>query len=195
MSSNFSWEDYYVTNRATPWGTPNGGGHRRVRCSTASRWTPTPRSRHHWSTSSVVDQTAYTAFDRLYHEGELYWRVQAIDSDGNGLTWSAPLGQKINKATHAARDRDPAADSQVEGTVPLRWNAQAFVSSYDVEVYKGDDPNFSAGNRVFAANRIKTNAYVSDTPAAARPGRRTAGASASGTPTTTLVPGPPAASS
>ena len=110
----------------------------------------------------VVDQAAYSPFDRSYREGELFWRVQAIDSDGNGLTWSAP--QRIDKKTSPVQLVAPATDSQVAGTVPLRWNAQAFVGSYDVEVYKGDDPNFSAGNRVFAANRIKTNAYVADIP-------------------------------
>ena len=110
----------------------------------------------------TVDQAAYTAFDKLYPEGELFWRVQAIDSDGNGLTWSAP--QQINKSTTPIQISAPAADSQVEGTVPLRWNAQAFVGSYDVEVYKGDDPNFSTGNRVVQANRIKTSAYVADIP-------------------------------
>ena len=38
--------------------------------------------------NQVVDQTTYTAFDRLYPEGTLYWRVQAMDEEDNGLTWS-----------------------------------------------------------------------------------------------------------
>ena len=114
----------------------------------------------------VVDQAAYTAFDRLYPEGKLFWRVQAIDSDGNGLDLVGAAGTR----DHASRTTPleivaPAADSQVEGTVPLRWNAQAFVGSYDVEVYKGDDPNFSDRQPGRSqANRIKTSAYVADTP-------------------------------
>lgn len=159
---NFSWEDYYVTNRASTWGpgaekSTQSAMQYRIQVDTDTAFQlPLVDER-------VVDQASYTAFDRQYQEGDLYWRVQAIDSDGNGLTWSAPLGQKITKATTPLQVVAPAADSQVEGTVPLRWNAQAYVGAYDVEVYKGDDPNFSTGNRVFAA-RVKTNAYVADTP-------------------------------
>ena len=36
----------------------------------------------------LVDQSTYTAFSKLYPEGTLYWRVQAIDAEGNGLAWS-----------------------------------------------------------------------------------------------------------
>ncbi len=36
----------------------------------------------------VVDQTTFTEFENAYPEGMLYWRVQAIDGSGNGLTWS-----------------------------------------------------------------------------------------------------------
>ena len=160
---NFSWEDYYVTNRATSWGPDAEKGVQsamqyRIQVDTDTAFQAP------FVDERVVDQAAYTAFDRQYPEGELFWRVQAIDSDGNGLTWSAPLGQQITKATTPLQVVVPAAGSQVEGTVPLRWNAQALVGSYDVEVYKGDDPNFSTGNRVYVASRIKTSAYVADVP-------------------------------
>lgn len=157
----FSWRDYYVTNQMTTWGTTSETSTQsamqyRVQVDTDTAFQAP------FVDERTVDQAAYTAFDRLYPEGELFWRVQAIDSDGNGLTWSAP--QPINKSTTPLELVAPTADSSVEGTVPLRWKAQAFVGSYDVEVYKGDDPNFSIGNRVFAANRIKTSSYVADTP-------------------------------
>ena len=158
---NFSWEDYYVTNRAASWGAAAEKGTQsamqyRIQVDTDTAFQAP------FVDERVVDQAAYTAFDRLYPEGELFWRVQAIDSDSNGLTWSSP--QQINKSSTPIQISAPAADSQAEGTVPLRWNAQAFVGSYDVEVYKGDDPNFSTGNRVVQANRIKTSAYVADIP-------------------------------
>ena len=158
---NFRWEDYYVTNRATTWSSwleksTQSAMQYRIQVDTDTAFQAP------FVDERVVDQAAYTAFDRLYREGELFWRVQAIDSDNNGLTWSAP--QRIDKKTTPLEIVSPAIDSHIEGTVPLRWNAQAIVGSYDVEVYKGDDPNFSAGNRVFAANRIKTSAYVADVP-------------------------------
>ena len=157
---NFVWEDYYVTNRATTWGSAAEMGTQsamqyRIQVDTDTAFqAPLVDER-------VVDQAAYTAFDKLYPEGELFWRVQAIDSDSNGLTWSTP--QPINKSSSPVQIVAPAASASVEGTVPLRWNAQAFLGSYDVEVYKGDDPNFSIGNRVVSA-RIKTSAYVGDVP-------------------------------
>ena len=158
---SFSWRDYYVTNQMNTWATTSETSTQsamqyRIQVDTDTAFQAP------FVDERIVDQAAYTAFDRLYPEGEMFWRVQAIDSDSNGLTWSAP--QPINKSTTPIELVAPTADSSVEGTVPLRWKAQALVGSYDVEVYKGDDPNFSIGNRVFAANRIKTSSYVADTP-------------------------------
>lgn len=158
---NFSWDDYHVTNKATKWGTAvenstQSAMQYRIQVDTDTAFQPP------FVDQQVVDQASYTAYDRSYPEGELYWRVQAIDSDSNGLTWSQP--EKINKATSPIQLVAPAADSTVEGTAPLRWKAQAFLGSYDVEIYRGDDPNFSSANRVVSASRIKTNAYVTEVP-------------------------------
>ena len=38
----------------------------------------------------TVDQTTYTAFTDLYPEGDLWWRVQAIDAAGNRLSSPRP---------------------------------------------------------------------------------------------------------
>ena len=46
-----------------------------------------PTSRHRRQ-RRYVDQPTYTAADRLYPEGPLYWRVQPIDANGNALGWS-----------------------------------------------------------------------------------------------------------
>lgn len=158
---NFAWEDYYVTNRGVTWSTAAEKGTQsamqyRIQVDKDTAFQAP------FVDQQVLDQASYTAFDKLYPEGELFWRVQAIDSDNNGLTWSAP--QPLNKSSTPIEIVAPGVDSLVDGTVPLRWMAQAFLGSYDVEVYKGDDPNFSAGNRVFGASRIKTSAYVADTP-------------------------------
>ncbi len=158
---NFSWRDYYVTNQMNTWATTSETSTQsamqyRIQVDTDTAFQAP------FVDERVVDQASYTAFDKLYPEGELFWRVQAIDSDSNGLTWSPP--QPVNKSSAPIQLVAPATDSVVEGTVPLRWNAQAFVGSYDIEVYKGDDPNFSTVNRIVAASRVKTSAYVADTP-------------------------------
>jgi hypothetical protein len=158
---NFSWRDYHVTNQGT---TYAGTGEKsnqsamqyRIQVDTDTSFQAPLVDQQ------VVDQASYTAFDKSYPEGELFWRVQAIDSDSNGLTWSQ--AQSINKSTSPIQLVTPAANSTVSATAPLRWQAQAFLGGYDVEIYRGDDPNFSSGNRVVGVNRIKTNAYVTEAP-------------------------------
>ena len=61
------WQDYYDTNPATSW---NGERATRPRAPTASRSPPTRRSRRSLDTATV-DQTTYTASDRLYPDGTL----------------------------------------------------------------------------------------------------------------------------
>ena len=58
----------------------------------------------------------------------------------------------------------------MSGTTPFRWAAQAFASTYTIEVYRNNDRTFSAANRVFTAT-VKTAAYTptSPIPAAAQP--------------------------
>ncbi|WP_457185341.1 Ig-like domain repeat protein [Nocardioides sp. P5_E3] len=158
---NFSWRDYHLTNQATTW--PSTGEKStqsamqyRIQIDTDTAFQAP------FVDQQIVDQATYTAFDRIYPEGELYWRVQAIDSDNNGLTWSKAVA--IDKSSTPVEIVSPAADGTVDGTAPLRWKAQAFLGSYDVEVYRGDDSNFSSGNRVISATRVKTNAYVTEAP-------------------------------
>lgn len=104
-----------------------------------------------------VDQSTYTAFAKLYPEGPLYWRVQAIDGDANDLTWSE--ARKFEKKTPSVELTAPAPDSVRHGTTVFRWESDAFAASYDIELYKNNDTTFSSANRLFGKS-VKQTAYV-----------------------------------
>ena len=108
----FSWEDYRATNAAFP-SYPAGGTK-----SPQSAMTYRIQVSQNATVSDAnaiddqeVDQTTYTVFSDLYPEGDLYWRVQAIDAADNGLAWSET--RKVTKATPAANlDPDTAAANE-----------------------------------------------------------------------------------
>ncbi len=108
-----------------------------------------------------VDQTTYTAYDKLYPEGTYFWRVQARDADDNGLTWSDV--KSFVKQTPAVTLSSPVDNVLVPGTHPFRWDPQAFAASYTIEVYKNNDLTFSVANRLFSAN-AKVPAYTPASP-------------------------------
>jgi hypothetical protein len=160
---SFGWDDYLATNLATAWNGETGiqsarGYHIQV--------DNEPSFQAPLLDDQVIDQTTYTAIDRLYPEGTLYWRVQATDSEGNGLTWSET--RSLTKESPAVQLQSPGNGATVSGTVPLRWAPQAFAASYTVEVYKNNDRSFSSVNRLFAAT-VKTPAYVWTQPIPADP--------------------------
>lgn len=104
--------------------------------------------------TAVVDQTTYTAYTTTYPEGTLYWRVQAIDASGNNLNWSNPAS--FQKSSPAPTLTYPVTTGgqmpEVNGTNPFTWNPLPFAASYDLEVYKNDDPIGQQGNRVLVVN-------------------------------------------
>ncbi|MFC7361660.1 Ig-like domain-containing protein [Nocardioides astragali] len=160
---SFSWDDYRATNLATPWlgqtGNQSARGYHIEVDNEPSFQAPL-------LDDQVVDQTTYTAWDRLYPEGTLYWRVQATDSEGQGLTWSTV--QALTKESPAVDLQSPGNGATVSGTVPLRWAPQAFAASYTVEVYRNNDRSFSSVNRLFTTT-VKTPAYTWTQPIPADP--------------------------
>ena len=166
---------------------------RRRPSSTASRSTTTRRSPAAWSTTASWTRPTYTAFDGLYPEGTLFWRVQAIDSDDNGLAWSARTAQHHSfiKASPQVTLTSPVDNATVAGTTPFRWAPQAFASSYDIEVYKNNDATYSTANRVASATGAQDSRLRPDRPPAAveRTPYRLARAPRR-TPTATRVRGP-----
>ena len=156
----FDWTDYLATNQDTVWATtgeasPQAAKQYRIQVSTTSTFSTR-------LTDTLVDQTTYTAPDKLYPEGQLFWRVQAVDGDDKNLAWSAT--RSFMKYTDAPTPTFPVADTTVSGTAAFQWTAEPFVGSYTLEVYKNNDTTFSQANRVVSKGSIKTTAYAPDKP-------------------------------
>ena len=132
----------------------------RRRRTTASRSTTSPSFSSPIDTR-VVDQATVTAYDKLYPEGTYFWRVQALDDEDQGLTWSAVA---------VVHQVEPAGDPLVAGRrrrgrgddpVPLVGSTVRRV--LHVEVYKNNDLSFSTANRLVNAT-VKTTAYAPASP-------------------------------
>jgi Bacterial Ig-like domain len=153
----FSWQDYYDTSVATTWNGETSN-------ETAKNYRIEVDNDSSFATpvdNQVVDQTTYTEHAKLYAEGTYWWRVQALDDENQGQTWSAP--QSFTKSSPPVTPDSPASGAHVAGTTPFRWDAAPFAASYNLEVYKNDDHTFSSANRVVTAN-VKTTAYAPPTP-------------------------------
>lgn len=156
----FSWQDYLTTNLG-PSGQSYGQTGQQAARSYRIQVDTEPSFAEPLLDSALVDQTTYTAGDRLYPEGRIYWRVQAVDAQENGLTWSSTA--ELVKASPALTLRSPAPGAAVAGSAPLEWSPQAFARSYDVEIYKNNDGAFSPVNRVVEA-RVLNPAYTPSEP-------------------------------
>jgi len=155
-----NWEDYRDTNAKATW-APTG------EASTQSAMWYRVQVDDNANFSSPletveVDQSQFTSVAKLYPEGTLYWRVQAIDAEDNALTWSAR--RSFVKDTARVSLSKPVAGAAVHGTTPFRWAPQAFAASYEVEVATSADGNFSTGNRLFLKTGIKNAAFSWDQP-------------------------------
>ena len=109
-----------------------------------------------------MDQPTYTAADKLYPEGPLYWRVQPIDGAGNALGWSET--RTVVKRSERPTLVSPISASPATsfpGHRAVRWDAQPFAGKYEIQVAKNGDTNFSATNLV-VATRSTTQAGVHD---------------------------------
>ena len=154
----FSWQDYFDTNQATSsLGEPGQQSARNYRIQVDTE----PSFAQPLLDEAVVDQATYTSGDRLYPEGTLYWRVQAIDAQENNLTWSGTAS--LTKASPNVVQTSPVGGQARPGTVALEWQPQAFASAYDVEVYANNDAGFSPANRILNA-RVSNPAYTPSDP-------------------------------
>lgn len=150
----FAWQDYFDTNSVTSsYGETGQQSARTYRIQVDNE----PSFADPLLDTAVVDQATYTAGDRLYPEGRIYWRVQALDDQENGLTWSTT--QELVKASPALTLLSPVNNAAVAGAAPLEWSPQAFAKSYEVEVYKNNDTAFSPANRVINA-KVANPAYT-----------------------------------
>lgn len=164
---HFSWTDYLTTNQATT--DPATGEHPtqaarqyRIQVSKTPTFSSTIDDR-------TVDQTTYTAFDRSYPEGVLYWRVEAIDGSTNQLSWS-------DIRTFTMASPTPTQTAPDEGAVfnavpPLRWAPLDHAATYDVEVYADGDTTAGTANKIAWGYNLRQTAFNSPgpLPAAAQP--------------------------
>jgi len=151
----FTWQDYYDTNASVPYAggaakSPQTAQKYRIEISATNTFGTLLDYRE-------VDQPTYTPFDGTLPEGNLFWRVQAIDAEGNHLQWS-PVWH-VTKDSQAVTLTSPVGGAQVGGATPFRWTPHGSAASYTVEVYKFDDATFSSANRVFTAT-TKQAAYA-----------------------------------
>lgn len=146
----FRWDDYSTTNEATTYpetgeASTQTAKQYRIQVSTSDTFTTLLDNR-------IVDQATYTPYDKTYPEGDLYWRVKAIDGQGNELTWSET---RIFTKKSLAPDL-LAPSGNTDGTSPFRWEPTDYAGSYKLEVYKNNDEGLSAVNRVLSMTSKQT---------------------------------------
>jgi hypothetical protein len=156
---SFHWEDYLATNLDHVYAETGELSYQaarqyRIEVSKTDSFGKLVDSRE-------VDQTTYTAFTKTYPEGDLWWRVQAIDAEGNHLTWSPPT--LFVKDSGKPSLESPIGDDETSAFTPLRWKPQEGAKQYIVEVYENADTNFSPGNLLFRDTTEQT-AYAWDEP-------------------------------
>ena len=159
MSWDNYWHDPSSASASDKWGQtgealPQSAMKYRVEVATDSTFSPSSII-----DTADVDQTTYTSPSDIYANRTYWWRVQAIDSDGNGLTWSAG-DTTFQRATPTLNLTSPVNNVNAPGTTAFRWQAQAYAKGYDVEIYKNDDASYSVANRVASATNLLTTAYT-----------------------------------
>ena len=155
----FSWQDYLETNQnaanitaATGEQSSQAALAYRLQVSTNASFTALVDD-------VTVDQTTYTAFDRTYPEGQLYWRVQAMDGSDNLLTLPA-AGSPFTKASPGPALIGP--NGATPPAQPFEWQPTDFAGSYTLEVYKNADTAASPANRVIQRGGIRQTAWAND---------------------------------
>ncbi len=128
----FTWADLYATQPAA-----TGAGAYRIQIANDASFTSIVDT-------ATVDQTTYEADSKHYADGTYYWRVQAIDSSGLGLSWSVARSFTKLSGTPSVLT---ATRLDASSALPvLGWDATPFVSGYRVQIYSGTDPLFPAVN-------------------------------------------------
>lgn len=157
----FSWRGYLLTNAAQA-----AAARSRVEAKQYKIDISTSPTFQTILDTATVDQTTYTAPSKIYPEGPLYWRVSVLDGSANTVGTSAT--QSATKQSAVVLLQAPGDGSTSPRTPALRWRPRAFTSSYDIEVYKDGDINFSPVNRVLGVNS-RLSAYSLTTPLPAAP--------------------------
>lgn len=127
------WRDYLTTNRTAAQGSSElttkatqSAREYQVQISTDTTFSPATIL-----DDEIVDQHSFTSFDTTYPEGNIYWRVRAIDSSGNPLPWSSVMAfKKVSPVPtpHALQGVQPS-------TPTLSWDPVHFAATYQIEVF------------------------------------------------------------
>ncbi|WP_156411380.1 Ig-like domain repeat protein [Nocardioides sp. Soil805] len=161
--ATFTWDNYWHDPASTAttdtWAQtgeslPQSAMKYRIEVATDSSFSPSTVI-----DSAEVDQATFTSTAKIYANRTYWWRVQAIDSDGNGLTWSTSEATFVRE-TPPVTLLAPVNSVAAAGTTAFRWQAQPYAKGYDVEVYKNDDLTYSAANKVASGTGLLTTAYT-----------------------------------
>lgn len=164
---DFSWDDYLTTNQTgnalDVTGLPSTveASSYRVQISSSSSFPATSVT----TTSPLLDQTSYSVYSKTLPEGPLFWRVQAVDGNGNSLAWSlnedlTGNARAINKVSPAPRLTSPANGGTSSGNPTFAWRPQNYAARYALEVYKDNDTTLSSANRVVNAPSVAQASYA-----------------------------------
>ncbi|QSR33059.1 hypothetical protein CFI00_21645 [Nocardioides sp. S5] len=156
----FEWTDYFDTNRAAVYDATD-----ELSYQSAMRYRLQVDDDPAFGSpidDVLVDQTTYTAADRLYREGPLWWRVRAIDANNNALAWSETraFATKSPVPTLTSPVVTDGKVPVVTGAVPFRWEALPFAGGYDVQVAANADRNFSGANLKVNVLGAKRSAFT-----------------------------------
>lgn len=153
----FDWDDYLATNQ-DPVNQNSRTGEQPTQA--AREYKVEVSASPNFTTvldSATVDQTTYTAPGRTFPDGDLYWRVRAIDGSGNALA-SAATTQHVVKSSEAPALIGPFGASQT--TEPYRWAPVQGAFKYEQQVYRDGDTAASAANLAAKATGISYTAVT-----------------------------------
>ncbi len=173
----FTWEDYRDTNAQAFFAGGASSSHQsaksyRLQVSQSSTITDNNAIQ-----DVTVDQATFTSFTRTYPEGDLWWRVQALDDNDNRLAWSptrkfskATPTNNLDPTTTVANERPldgsafPSFGShQPAGSTTFAWSAYDFDGTWQLEVYKNNDTTGADGSLVLRRD-VYQAAFSADEP-------------------------------
>ncbi len=98
----FHWQDFLKRNQSSSPPVTQEARQYRIQVSTVADFAKIMDDK-------IVDQTTYTPFDKTYPEGQLYWRVAAIDGSSNPLLLETLDDGSVDSRFDGARVRRTGA--------------------------------------------------------------------------------------
>ena len=92
--------------------------------------------------SAEVDQTTYTSTTAIYPNKKYWWRVQAIDSDSNGLTWSTEEATFLRE-TPPLTLLSPVNNVSAPGTTAFRYRGNGWPGQATATLRDGNTRSMS----------------------------------------------------